>query len=65
VDWPDRGIQEQIQVIDAASGSVLDTRTLSSFSGGVYLQWSVTGHVQFKVTRQAGPTAIVSGLFLG
>jgi hypothetical protein len=64
VDWPYRGIQEQIQVLDAASGTVLDTETLSSFGGGAYLQWTVSGHVRIQVTRQSGPTAVISGLFL-
>jgi subtilisin family serine protease len=64
VDWDNQGRQEQVQVIDPATGNVLDTETLSSFSGGAYLQWKVSGHVQIRVTRQAGPNAVVSGLFL-
>ncbi len=64
VDWPNIGRQEEFQVIDAGTGTVLDTETLSSFSGGAYLQWEVSGHVQIKVTVLAGANAVVSGLFL-
>jgi hypothetical protein len=65
VDWDSLGRSEQFQVIDATTGTVLDTETLASFSGGAYLQWAVSGHVQIKVTDLAGKNAVVSGLFLG
>jgi hypothetical protein len=64
VDWADWGRVEQIQLIDPATGVVLDTDTLSSFSGGVYLQWNVSGSVQIRVTNITGPNAVVSGVFL-
>jgi parallel beta-helix repeat protein len=64
VDWDNRGRQEQVQVIDPATGKVLDTESLASSSGGAYLQWKVGGHVQIRVTRLAGPNAVLSGLFL-
>src|SRR5262249_39616023 len=55
-----------IDVIDAASGTVLDSRTVSSFSGGQYLVWNVSGHVQFQVTNLVnGSNAVISGLFFG
>ena len=40
-------------MIDATTGAVLDSRTISSFHDGVYLSWNVKGSVQFKVTRLA------------
>ena len=43
---------------------MLNTQTLtSSFNGGVYLVWNVSGHVQFRITWNAGANAVVSGLF--
>ena len=33
VDWDNKGRSEKIQITDASSGTVLDTETLSSFSG--------------------------------
>jgi hypothetical protein len=64
VDWDSAGRNEQIQVIDATSGAVLDTETLSSFSGGVYLQRAISGHVRIVVTNTGGNNAVVSGLLL-
>ena len=59
-----QGRSEQIQIINAATGTVLDTETISSFSAGTStLQWAVTGNVVFTVTSLAGPNAVISGLF--
>jgi hypothetical protein len=58
------GRSEQVQLIDAATGGVLDTETISSFSGGEYLQWAVSGNVLIKVTDLSGPSAVISSLFL-
>jgi hypothetical protein len=44
---------------------VLDSRTLSSFTGGQYLVWNLGGHVQLRVTNLSGISAVVSGLFFG
>ena len=64
VDWDNAGRSERVQIIDPGTGAVLDTETLSSFKGGDYLQWAVSGDVEIKVTRLAGPNAVISGLFL-
>jgi hypothetical protein len=63
LDWANGGRIERIDVLDAATGLVLDTRTVSAFSGGVDLVWSVSGHVVIQVTPLANNT-VVSGLFL-
>ncbi|WP_165230809.1 S8 family serine peptidase [Aquisphaera insulae] len=65
LDWDKAGRAEQVQVVDPTTGSVLDTRTISGFQNGVYLTWKVSGHVQFRVTRTAGPNAVIGGLFFG
>jgi PKD repeat protein len=65
LDWDSQGRSERIQVLNASSGAVLNTQTISSFSGGEYLTWNVSGHVQFKVTSLGGNSAVVSGLFIG
>ena len=49
--------------LDAGSGAVLNSQTISSFEQGKYLVWTVKGHVTFRVTRVAGPNAIVMGIF--
>ena len=44
---------------------LLDSRSLSGFTGGRYLVWDIRGNVNIVVTRNAGPNAVVSGLFFG
>ena len=64
LDWDGTNTRsEQIQIINAATGAVLDTEKISAFSGGVYLQWVVTGNVVIKVTKLGGANAVLSGLF--
>ena len=43
LDWDNKGRIEQVQISNAATGAVLDTETISSFSTGVYLDWAVAG----------------------
>ena len=64
LDWLNRGRIEQVQVTDAASGAVLSTQTVSSFNKGVYLDFAVSGDVVITMMQQAGPNAVLSGLFL-
>jgi hypothetical protein len=64
VDWDNQGRSERIDLINATTGAVLDSRTLSNFQGGEYLVWDVSGNVQIKVTNLGGMNAVLSGLFL-
>ena len=64
LDWSNSGRSEQVQISDATTGMVLDTETVSSFSSGVYLKWTVSGNILITITRLAGPNAIANGLFL-
>ena len=61
VDFDDQGLNEQIQILSAATGVVLDTKTLWSFSGGIYLQWVVSSDILIQVTNLSGPDAVLSG----
>jgi hypothetical protein len=64
LDYDNTGRQEEIQIINAATGAVLNSRVISSFAIGIELQWVVTGNVEIEVTKIAGPNAVLSGLFL-
>ncbi len=64
LDLVNQGRIEQIQISSANTGAILDTETISNFSGGAYLQWNVSGSVIITVTRLAGPNAIINGLFV-
>ena len=46
--------------VDAATGAVLDSRTVSDFGEGLYLAWSVRGSVKVKVTYLGGANAVTS-----
>jgi hypothetical protein len=63
VDWDTQGRTETLEVRDAGTNAVLDTRTVSGFAGGQYWRWTVRGHVVVRVVRGAGPNAVVSGVF--
>jgi uncharacterized repeat protein (TIGR01451 family) len=65
VDWDSNLRTETIQVVDANTNAVLDSRTLSSFKNGIYLVWSISGHVKINLTRTGGANAVVSGVFFG
>ena len=65
LDWDNQKRSEMFQIINPATGAVLDTETLavSSFTQGVYLQWAVSGNIEIVVTNLSGPSAVLSGLF--
>ncbi len=65
VDWDTTVRTETIQVLDANTNALLDTRSLSSFSNGVYLVWNLSGHVKINVIWTGGGNAVVSGVFFG
>ena len=64
-DWDQLGRWEPINVIDAASGTVLDPETSWNFGGGVYATWTLKGHVQFQVIDGTGNHSVVNGIFFG
>jgi hypothetical protein len=63
LDWDSNARAERIDVLDAASGALLDSRTLAGFRGGQYAVWTVSGHVIFRVTSTGAINAVVSGIF--
>jgi Hypothetical glycosyl hydrolase family 15/Bacterial Ig-like domain (group 2) len=64
LDWAKTGRKERIDVLNA-SGQVLDTHTISSFSGGQYEIWNISGDVTFRITSLSGANALLSGVFFG
>ncbi|MDQ3252778.1 MAG: hypothetical protein M3R15_02545, partial [Acidobacteriota bacterium] len=63
LDWDSQGRTQTVEVLDAATGAVLDTRSITAFTGGRYLVWNVSGQIRLRATRAAGPNAVLSGLF--
>ena len=67
LDWDPRSRAQKIDVLDT-SGNILDSQTVSQFSTGKYLTWTLTGHVKFRFTNLASPTtanSVLSGIFFG
>jgi hypothetical protein len=65
LDWDSGGRVERVEIRDATTNGLLDSRTVSSFAGGVYLNWTIQGHVTFNVVYVSGTNAVASGLFFG
>ena len=65
LDWDSQNRVENIAISDAHTGVVLDRETISHFSTGVYLVWSISGNVVITVTATNGPDAVISGVFFG
>lgn len=65
LDWDSQSRSESIQIVDANSGAVLNCQNISSFTGGMYLVYSIQGHVRVNVTSNSGPNAVISGVFFG
>ena len=60
------GREQEMSMLDAASGAVLDTRTAASFQQGIYWMWDLRGHVKLRVRNvNTRSNAIVNGLFFG
>jgi hypothetical protein len=64
LDWTFGNRVELIEVLDAATNAVLDSRSVSNFSAGEYLVWSIRGHVLVRVTSISGYQTVTSGLFV-
>jgi hypothetical protein len=65
VDFDSGGRQQTVELYDVASGTVLQTRSISSFTGGVWLVFDVKGNIGIRARNSAGNNAVISGLFFG
>jgi hypothetical protein len=65
LDWDNNERSERVDILDAGTGTLLNSQTASSFGSGKYLVWNLSGHVQIKFTNLAGYNAVLSGLFFG
>lgn len=64
VDWDRQNRRERFEFLDAVTGAVLDSRTVSDFQEGKYLVWDVQGSVRVRVTNVSGPNAVLMGIFV-
>ncbi len=54
---------QRVEMVDAETGKVLDSTTVSDFRNGTYLTYTVSGDVIVRVTSVRGPNAILNGFF--
>jgi hypothetical protein len=68
-DWDNAGRSITVEARDAITGTVLDSRPLNSYGGGVYLIYNYRGKVVFRVKNNnpvaTAPTASISAFFWG
>jgi ELWxxDGT repeat protein len=64
LDYDVRNRAETVIVSDAATGAVLDSRTFSDFTQGVYARWNLSGHVRLTILNAGGLNEVVSGIFI-
>jgi hypothetical protein len=67
LDWDGHGggRSQRVEVVDAATGAVVDARDVSAFGGGVYLGWDVAEAVRFRIVNlNPAANAVASGVFL-
>ena len=64
LDWDQQGRAQRVEVVDAETKAILDSRNLSDFQAGKYLVWTLRGHVQLRVTKTVGNSAVASGVFI-
>jgi hypothetical protein len=63
LDWDTTSRAQTITILDAASNTVLDTKTFSGFHNGQYAVWNIKGNVTISVTPNGGASGVVSGVF--
>jgi hypothetical protein len=63
LDWDASGRSQTVDVLDSATGAVLNSQTLTAFSGGRYLVWDIRGQVSLRFKKVSGFNAVLMGLF--
>jgi len=65
LDWDKWPRTQKVEVLDASTNTVLDTQNVSGFGSGVYLVYTLTGHVKVRCTNTAAANknAVISGIF--
>jgi hypothetical protein len=64
-DFDTTARHQTVEMVDSATGLVLDTQTLTDFNGGVWLQWDLSGQILLRITHTAGLNAVICGIFFG
>jgi hypothetical protein len=63
LDWDTTKRTQRIDILDT-NGVVLNTQNVSNFYNGEYMVWTLSGHVQIRVTNtNSSANAVTSGVF--
>lgn len=66
LDWDSGGVRTaQVQVIEADTGRILETRNIASYHLGAYLVWKVKGSVVFRFKNTGPHNVAFGGFFIG
>ena len=65
LDWDSTTRAATVDVLDGATGAVLNSQSISGYNGGKWLVWSIKGSVTFRFTRTAGANVPLNGIFFG
>jgi hypothetical protein len=63
LDWDSTERTQTVEILDAASGAVLSSQSVSNFSQGTYLFWEIKGNAAIRISKAGGANAVLSGLF--
>jgi hypothetical protein len=63
VDYDRAGREQRLEILDQTTGNRIEAATISDFENGVWVSYNLKGRVTAKLTRLAGPNAVLSGVF--
>jgi xylan 1,4-beta-xylosidase len=63
LDWDSTARAMTVDAMDAQTSTVLDTRTVNSFNGGVWFKYRGKGNIKFRITKTGGANGVLSGVF--
>src|SRR5262249_3175884 len=64
LDWDRLGRAQRVEIFEAETATLLDSREVSDCKEGKYMVWTLSGHVRLRVVNTGGSNAVVSGLFI-
>ncbi|HEU4765786.1 MAG TPA: Ig-like domain-containing protein, partial [Pyrinomonadaceae bacterium] len=65
LDWDGNNRQQRVDVVDWATNTLIESRSISQFNGGQYLVWDIRGRVKLVVAKTGAKTAVISGIYFG
>lgn len=63
-DWDRLSRRMTVEVYDGEANTLIDQRTVDDFMEGRYLVYRITGSIKVRFKCDAGPSAILQGIFL-